>query len=150
MQAHVDVVIKALSRLQCVTLDLCLGGALKDALIRVVAHPPVAGCWDSKYHEFAGIARYSSQCFLQGNRTVTFMGVGFKCSGHVVLTIFAVGVRQSLLWSDREDDKVCCVFGTRIPCKGDRVFRGCGVVLLSHSQYSLGSMITQRSLSHTE
>ncbi len=77
------------------------------------------------------------------------MGVGFKCSGHVVLTIFAVGVRQSLLWSDWEDGKVCCVFGTLIPCKSDRVFSGYVVVLLSHSQYSLGSMITQRSLSHT-
>ena len=48
-----------------------------------------------------------------------------------------------------EDGKVCCVFGTPIPCKGDRVFSGYVVVLLSHSQYSLGSMITQRSLSHT-
>jgi hypothetical protein len=54
-----------------------------------------------------------------------------------------------LLGSDWEDGKVCCVFGTPITSKGDRVFRGCGVVLLSHSQYSLGSMMTQRSLSQT-
>ena len=39
VQSDVDVVIKALGRLQCITLDLCLSRALKDALIGVVASP---------------------------------------------------------------------------------------------------------------
>ena len=80
-----------------------LGGALKNALIGVVAYPPIARCWDLEDHQLGGVSGDTGQGLLKRNRAVAFVGIGLQCSGHMVLTIFAVGVRQSLLGSDWED-----------------------------------------------
>ena len=77
------------------------------------------------------------------------MGIRLQCSGHMVLAIFAVGIRQSLLGSDWKDCSRCGVGGTRIPHLGGGVLLGECFALGRHAQYSLGNMMTQRSLSQT-
>ena len=61
VQSDVDVIIKALGRLQCITLDLCLSRALEDPLIGVVAYPPIARCWDLEDHQLGGVSGDTGQ-----------------------------------------------------------------------------------------
>ena len=55
--ANGDVIVKAFGRLQGVSLDFGLGGALEDVTFCVVAYPPITGCWDLENHQLARIAR---------------------------------------------------------------------------------------------